>query len=46
MLKIMKPAKNSISGTFILLGHVLHCTEHFFLDEAGASKWVLIFHVS
>ncbi len=30
MLKIMKPAKNSISGTFILLWHVLHCAEHFF----------------
>ena len=28
MLKIMKPAKNSISGTFILLLYVLHCTEH------------------
>ena len=30
MLKIMKPAKNSVSGTFILPWHVLHCTEHFF----------------
>ncbi len=29
MLKIMKTAKNSISGTFILLWYVLHCTEHF-----------------
>ncbi len=29
MLKIMKPAKSSISGTFILLWHVLHCTGHF-----------------
>ncbi len=35
MLKIMKPAKNSISGTFILPWHVLHCTEHFFWTLFG-----------
>ncbi len=28
--EIMKPAKNSTSGTFILLWYVLHCTEHLF----------------
>ena len=30
MLKMMKPAKNSTSGTFIVLWYVLHCTGHFF----------------
>ncbi len=48
MLKIMKPAKNSTSGTFILLWHVLHWAIEAPIrkNEAGASKWVFIFHVS
>ncbi len=35
MLKIMKPTKNSTSGTFILLWYVLHCTGHFLWVKLG-----------